>query len=107
MTPWFLCILPVILAGAFVLVLSCCSAQRRLIRQIRRRRLTSLWWVHRHKAHEIELTSQTTARKPRQMHGEYNNATAILLSNFWLDGYFKKSDMFLVQNLYEKKPPSS
>jgi hypothetical protein len=103
MTIWFLCIIPLLAVGS-VSILSCCSAQRRLMRKIRKRRLKSLWWVHRHKAHQIELTSQTTVRKPRQMRGEYNIDSAVILNHFWLDGHLKKSDTFLVKNLYEKKP---
>lgn len=103
MTIWFLSIVPLLAVGS-VFVLSCCSAQRRLIRKIRKRRLTALWWVHRHNVHQIEFTSQTTVRKPREMKGQYNSYSALILNQFWLDGHFKKSDMFLVKHLYEKKP---
>ena len=38
------------------------------------------------------------------MRGEYNIDSAVILNHFWLDGHLKKSDTFLVKNLYEKKP---
>jgi len=103
MTIWLLCIIPLLAVGG-VFTLTCCSAQQRLLRNIRKRRLKSLWWVHRHQVHHIEFTSQTTVRTPRQIKGEYNHYNAVMLNHFWLDGHFKNADMFLVKNLYEKKP---
>lgn len=103
MTIWFLSIIPLLVVGS-VFVLSSCSSQRRIMRKIRKRRLVTLWWLHKHKVHQIEFTSQTTVHKLKQMRGEYNHYNAVILSHFWLDGHFKKSDMFLVEKLYEKKP---
>lgn len=103
MTVWFLSIVPLLVASS-VVILSSCSTQRRIIRKIRKRRLTTLWWLHKHKIYKISCTDQTTVHKPKQMQGEYNNYNALILNYFWLDGDFKKSDMFLVKKLYENKP---
>lgn len=103
MTLWFIVIIPIVVL-AFVFAMTSCSAQQRLLRDIQRHRVSTLWWLHKKKSYKIECTSETTAKRPNNANGEYNTYSAILLSNFWQDGHYKKSDMFLVKKLYLKNP---